>query len=225
MDDLFGNPHVNAALYFTDQGQYLFKYKNLDSWRNNPTQGESVSKTLREPEVCAAFTRKTTDSGWLQNGIIRVGNNSNGSWYVFWSRPTKAMITFGDESLVIPIPATVLISIRKEFFLYALATDTFNPQRAAFHAPFPNVHVDGRICWGKNASPKAGGDHAQEAWNLFFQSPFNGDLVAGKSTKFPDDIRKGYPALAGKKEYPVKTLKPLGESIGKVIDHLIGRDY
>ncbi len=224
MEDLFGNPHVTAALYFTDQGHYLFKYKQLDTWRNNPAEGESVSKTLREPEVCAAFTRKTTDSGWLQNGIIRVGNNSKGPWYVFWSKPTMAMITLEDEALVIPIPATVLVCARKEYYLFALATDTFSPQWSAFHAPFPNVHPDGRICWGKNAAPKPGVSNAQEVWNLFFQSPFNGDLASGKSKKYTTDIREQYPLLVGKKEYPVKTLKPTGDAIGKEIDQLIGRE-
>jgi len=224
MEDLFVNPHITAALYFTDQGHFLFKYKQLDTWRNNPAEGISVSKTLREPEVCAAFTRKTTDSGWLQNGIIRVGNNSKGAWYVFWSKPTMAMITLGDESMVIPIPATVLVSARKEFYLFALATDTFSPQWNAFDAPFPNVHSDGRICWGKNAAPKPGTDHALDAWNLFFQSPFNGDMVTGKSKKYTTDIRVQYPLLVGKKEYPVKTLKPTGDTIGKEIDQLIGRE-
>ncbi len=224
MDDLFGNPHITAALYFTDQGHYLFKYKPLDNWRNHATEGEVVSKTLREPEVCAAFTRKPTDSGWLQNGIIRVGNNSRGAWYVFWSKPTMANINFSDESLVIPIPATVLVCARKEFYLFALATDTFSPQQSAFNAPFPNVHQDGRICWGKNATPKPGTENAQEVWNLFFQAPFNADLAKGKSKKFPEDIRQQYPLLVGMKEYPVKTLVSMRDTVGKHIDLLIGKE-
>lgn len=213
--DLFNNPHVSAALYFIDQGHYLFKYKK--------DAGQVVSKNLREPEVLAAFTRSGTDSGWLQDGIMRAGNSSRGNWFVYAVEPTKVEIQIGQgEPITVPIPATVLVGIGHTFHLFALAARQFHIGAEVFAAPFPNVYPDGRICWGQNAAPKADAGNARSVWELFFRAPFNGDLAQGKSTKFKDDIRKQYALLAGKKNYPVKTLVSLRVDISRQIEKLTG---
>lgn len=223
--DLFDNEHITAALYFTDQGQYLFKYKPLNSWQNRAEPGKAISKTLREREVSAAFTRKGSDSGWLQSGVIRVGVNSKGPWYVFWMKPDWGRINlFDDEMIQLPIPTTVLVGIKKEYYIFALAEDTFSPDFTVCNLPFPNVHPDGRICWGKNAAPAVNAAEAATVWKLFFESGFNGDLVSRKSKKYPHDVRTRLKLLAGKKDYPVKDLVSDGQSIGWLINRIVGRE-
>lgn len=219
MSDLFTNPHITGALYFTDQGHYIFKQKE----RNG--QSSSVTcKTLREPEVCAAFTRKNTDSGWMQSGIVRIGISSLGPWYVYFSEPCCVRIHILDQrEFLIPLPALLMIASPKEYSLYALNIEMwsqFKPKGNIYAAPFPNVRTGGSICWGKNEQPKYSPDHANDVWKAFFESPFNADLTNGKSNKYPDDVRQMLSELDLKEMYPVDDLVKIGtveEAVNKVI--------
>lgn len=218
--DPFSSTHVEAALYFTDQGQYLFKSKE---------KGGSISKTLREPEVCAAFTRKGFDSGWLGNGIVRTGSNSAGKWYVYLAERTVTTIRFEDQKeYKIPIPATLLIAVNKTYRLFALKIETldqFNPKETVFEAPFPNVSLEsGAICWGENSVPAFDPVHAANAWQSFFASPFNGDLSNQKSKKYPNDVRMLLQRLNKKKNYPVEDLVGTHYNVDQMVKQLVGRD-
>lgn len=214
MSDLFTNFHIKAALYFTDQGQYIFKFKKDE---------QSITKSLRAQEVSSAFTLETTDSGWITPGVQRCGFNSLGEWFVYFAKPCKVSIQIGrEERITVPIPATVLVGAKGKFYLFALEESEFNPKGKVYAAPFPNVYPDGRICWGKNPFPKINQEKAQDVWNLFFSAPFNGDLASDKSKTFPKDIRQQLKKLSGKSTYPVTTMKVIYETIDKRIDFLIG---
>lgn len=223
MTDLFKSSHVTGALYFTDQGHFIFKYKEMNSWQSTPVDNHTVSKSIREPEVAAAFSHIGSDSGYLQNGVIRVGNNSQGAWFVFVKKPAKYTIEIiGKGKMTIPVPLLVLIGAKGLFNIYAIAAKEFSPDAIAYNAPFPNVNSTGWICWGTgNKPPKATANKANEVMDLFFKSPFNNDLRNGKSKSCPDDITLKYPLITNKDQYPVKDLVSMNRSIGRVIDEQI----
>lgn len=196
--DLLDNPHVKAAVYFTDLGHFLFKYKKDEGF---------ISKSLRTREVSAAFTLEGEDSGWIKAGIQRVGFNALGDWFVYFMPGCKVTVTLGkSEAITVPIPSTLLVGVNQAHYLLAVKGKTFDPMGQLFHAPFPNVHPDGKICWGKNEKPKVEANSAEAVWSLFFNSPFNGDLVQNKSKKFQEDVRKQLKALVGESTFPVKSL-------------------
>jgi hypothetical protein len=218
MNDLISNPNVPAAIYFTNHGDYILKFKN--GLKDN----EIVTKSLRAPEVAAAFTRETVDSGWIASGIMRVGSGHKGPWFVFFKPACKVKIQIGTAKRIeIPIPSTVLVGIDNEYRLFAVSGKQFDAQAKVYRAPFPNVYGEGRICWGKNTKPKVSMDWAMVAWNLFFEAPFNGDLAAGKSkiNNYKDDIRKQLKSLAGLENYPMNDLVQYRSTLNELVKELV----
>lgn len=218
MSDLFQNDHIKAALYLTDLGHYLLKYKS------DQASGAVAVKNLREAEVRAAFTGLNADTGWVHPGMVRVGNSATGPFFVFYQPRVLREIQFVDGlSMNFYMPATMLIGAKDEFYLFALAkTNSFAKEEKLFHAPFPNVHSDGKICWGSNEKPKVDPSKAYQIWNFFFESPFNGELADGKSKEFPKDVREQI-----KKTGPVYTLldmvpMPIKENLETITEKLIG---
>lgn len=221
--DLFSNSHITGALYFTDLGHYIFKYKDMNSWQTSAEDKVTVTKSLREPEVAAAFSHKGSDSGYLNDGVIRVGNNSKGRWFVFIRKPFRCSFEIiGSGKVTMPAPLLVLVGAANQFSLFALAVKAFNPEAMAFYAPFPNVNSTGWICWGtSNSAPKVDPGKADQVMDLFFKSPFNNDLSGGKSKAFGNDIKLKYPSIEGKDQYPVKDLVKMNRTIDRVIADLI----
>lgn len=223
MTDLFNSPHITGALYFTDQGHYLFKYKETNMWQSHTEENHVITKSIREPEVAAAFSHKGSDSGYLQEGVIRVGNNSKGAWFVFIRKPAKCNIEVaGTGKLTVPAPLLVFIAAEGLFYVFALAKKEFSPEAIAYNAPFPNVNSTGWICWGtENGNPKVAPNKANQVVDLFFKSPFNNDLNNGKSKKFPDDIKGQLAMINGLDKYPTKDLVATHYTIGRIIeDHI-----
>lgn len=217
MNDLFSNSMVTAAVYFTNQGHYIFKHKKND--------GQVVSKNLRATEVSSAFTLETMDSGWITTGIQRTGFNTQGSWFVFFMPPCRNELKLDktDTYYSVPIPGTLLIGAKKTLYLFAMDGQEFDPKGKVYTAPFPNIYPDGKICWGKNRTPAVEASKALEVWKLFFLSPFNGDLASGKSKKYPQDVREQLKALAGKRTYPTRTMKVCFTSVEELITRMILR--
>ncbi len=219
MPDPFDNPHVRGALYLSDLGDYIFRYKEENA------VGAVVVKNLREPEVSAAFTRQGSDSGWIAPGIIRAGASSKGPWYVYRSSPDVRRVRFYDnEEFVVPVPSLVLISAPKGQYLFALMGDIYEMKNlTVYHAPFPNVHPDGKICWGNTGVPGIDQDQAQKTLDRFFESAFNGDMVSDKSQRHRQDVRKQLEKVAGKRRYPVSDLVSTGFKLEEALTAIIER--
>jgi len=219
MTDLFESEHVNAALYLTDLGHYLFKFKEGN---------KAAVKNLREAEVKAAFTGVNDDSGWIRSGIVRIGNNVKGPFFVYYrTRELKAM-HFDDKSeFIICLPPTVLIGANGKFKLFALREEGFTKDAIVYCAPFPNVDPsDGRICWGTNDKPKVNPSKAEKVWELFFNSLFNDHLTDKKSKSHPKDIRKLYKFLEEEGvDYPLDDLVTTHKSIDEITENLIGAKH
>ena len=212
MIDLFDNSHVQAALYFTDQGSYIFKRKN---------QNGNLSKSIREEGVRAAFTQAGKDSGWLSAGVLRVGNNSSGPWFVHFTAPQKVKITLASMGeIIFPAPALLLAGYNGRFHFFAAAEDHFKPEMPLYCAPFPNLGLDGAICWGINIIPAVNAFEIEKVYKLFFEAPFNSHNANGKSKSCPDDIRTFLVKLAGEDTYPLDDLVSANITAGGLVNQI-----
>jgi hypothetical protein len=202
-----------AALYFLD-GTFLFRSRERSGWS---------TKFVTINDVKAAFTGTEQDSGWLPAGVVRAGAGRHGPWFVYSTPTQKVTISFDGEAetIKIPLPRTVLFGVGATYYLWVMEGAHFNQKSAAYAAPFPNVHADGKICWGASTPPRADPEKARFVWDLFFSTPFNGHLIDKKSKAFPADVRLQLRALAGKKEYPTGDLIPTQTEIHYLIERFI----
>ncbi len=208
-----------AELYWLPAGHFLFRRRD---------EGQVISKFVTLADVSAAFTGVETDTGWLPPGVVRVGFCKHGHFAVYAAPAqtiTLSLVGNGEEAAIIaPIPATVMLGVGRSYYITALLAGEFLPGAAACHAPFPNVHPDGEICWGGNHPPEAEPESLPKAWALFMQSPFNDHLMEGKSRKFSLDVRIQLRTLAQKKarRYPAKDLIERRKTVSAWLDGILG---
>jgi PRTRC genetic system protein B len=195
-----------AALLFT-KGQYILYQRR---------SGEVVCKGVSAQALRAAFVEEPVDSGWLPEGVMRWGSGPAGTFIVKFVPAGKQEIRLSTnnpaEPLIIapPLPALIFAGVNQTYYVWALREKHCDPTAQLYHAPFPNVHFDGNICFGSNRPPTVAWKTFDDAWRLFISSPFNADMVRGKSQTFTDDVRDQLAALAQShaKSYPVQDLMP-----------------
>lgn len=200
-----------GALYFLDGGHYLWRELDGKSFK---------SKFVTAADVIAAFTQQEQESGWMPAGVVRCGRSVKGEWFVY-SAPAqkrKVILETDEASIKIPLPRTVLLGIGQEYYLWAVDGAHFDPKMGTFHAPFPNVYSDGKICWGENKPGEAKAGRAREVWEMFFSTPFNAHLANGKSRTERTDVRQALRKLEGKLIYPTGDLNDCGKTIGEAVD-------
>jgi PRTRC genetic system protein B len=206
----------------------MFRYRAQDDNRYREQRNVEGAKFVTVRDVQAAFGGSDVDTGWIGSGVIRCGYCAQGDWFVYAAPKQKLSIRVAisngtQKKLSVPIPVTVMIGVGMQYFLWAVPYN-FSPDSGLCHAPFPNIHGDGTICWGQNTPPKAHHRHAEAAWRLFFESQFNGDLANGKSVKFENDIRRMLAYVARKKldEYPDTDLVRANHSLRSILQDLVG---
>lgn len=169
-----------AALYFLD-GQYLFRHRN--------SQGAVTSKYITNESLVAAFSQTEQDSGWLPAGVVRVGHNQHGPWFVYSTPEQKIDITvYPTESLTIPLPRLVMLAGGKGVYFWATGSKFFDYDAEGFSAPFPNLYSDGKVCWGGNLVPEIAAENARKIWQKFFGSLFNQDLSVRKCKGHDENV-------------------------------------
>lgn len=199
-----------ASLHFLPSGDYLF----VDY------TGGQRAKFLTVETVAAAFTSLGIDTGWIPAGLVRHGHGPRGPWYVYSAPAQKVEIVLQDRRFEVPVPRTVLLHVGRTAWVWALKTSSFDPDALAFAVPLPNVHGDGKVCWGQNTAPDANPSKARAAWQMFFDTPFNLDLENRKSLAHPNDVTVQLAAQEGKSKYPLADLVPMsgGKKIAELID-------
>jgi hypothetical protein len=218
---------VTAVLNFLVSGDFLFQ------WRtdlNKPEMGWS-SKFLTMPAVSSVFSDIPWETGWIPEGVVRQGCCEKGNFWMYYQPPKKVKISLllsKPQTITIPIPATFMIGVGTEtahtHYLFAMKGNKFDPDAALYHAPFPNVYDDGKICWGLNQPPKVRAMNAGETWKIFFSLPFNGDLANGKSSSCEHDVRDMLLGLKKASIYPEKDLVRASESMYSILRRIIKED-
>lgn len=175
-------------------------------------QGRKTTVKFLSPEsVRTAFSFSVVDTGWLPPNTLRWGAGRLGPWVAMWIPPATYTLNLspisrgrdvrpgavnppvGNESrfalpVKLSLPGFVFAGAANVYSVWALKEPEFSHKAAAYHAPLPNVYLDGKICWGNNSIVPARADAMEQQWRLFIESPFNSDLDSNKSKSRPDSI-------------------------------------
>ena len=189
-------PDALGALYFLP-GQYLFK--RVD-------EGRETVKALSSGQIALAFREVQTDSGWLNRRILRFCEAPEGSFVLSYQPAGVSSISIQDKTgeiseIRLPLPTLVLFGKGNEFYIWAAKKRVVRSDTKLSIAPLPNVGGDlnGKICFGKTQVPPANISEIDAIWNLFWNTPFNGDGSNGKCKSEPEDVRKLLFRLSEKK--------------------------
>jgi hypothetical protein len=215
---------AEAKLLFLKGGHYCFQYR----------QGERETYKFLSPEtVRAAFQHERIDTGWIPDGVKRMGICRKGQWYVQFMPPAKRTFTFinlddsGELiSLTIPMMGIVFMQCGDICYIWATKQKNFATDVPIYHVPLPNIYGDGRICMGveNNLSSYAEGiERLAKAWEMFVTAPFNNHLVNVKSNTHPEDIREKLKQLQKSNRYPINDLVQCGSSVQVAIDMVINQ--
>jgi PRTRC genetic system protein B len=206
---------VRGTLYFLE-AQYLFRYQD----------GTGVhTKFLTPQDLAAAFSQKEKDSGWIPTGVVRAGECYKGPFYVYTEPAQMVTCTLeeGEEAVTFPIPRTVMLGAGNRYYIWAMKSNEFLADQAAFQAPFPNVYPDGKICWGKNSIGEADAKAGRKAWELFFQAPFSAHLASARVQGEVNDVRVLLKDLAEKKakKFPAGVLLATNSTISYLVEEAL----
>ncbi len=180
-------PDALGALYILP-GQYLFK---------RIEEGREVVKALSSEQIALAFREVQTDSGWINRRILRFREAPEGSIVLSYQSAGVRSISIQDKTgdvseIRLPLPTLVLLGVGDEFYIWAAKNRVVTSETKLSIAPLPNIggNLNGKICFGRNETPSANIDETDAIWNLFWNTPFNGDGSNGKCKSEPKDVRK-----------------------------------
>lgn len=182
-------------------------------------------KFLSPEAVTTAFNNKPIDSGWLSSNTVRWGYDRQGEWVVQFYPPGRYSLilnNLGVETVTIsvPMPAFVFFGHDNDYWLWAVLEKKIDPGCQLYHAPLPNVMPSGAICFGENSPPTSSPQGIIEAWQLFWNSPFNDHVVGNKSKSHPADVREHLCLLHERqsKRYPTRDLVIFSN---KTVNHVV----
>jgi Prokaryotic E2 family D len=198
-------------------GQYVLFYCSGQEVRTKPISDEALR---------SAFVGEPVDSGWLAEGVKRWGSGPYGTFIVKYIPPGIQTIYLsldggnGPTPCTLPLPGLVFAGANSNpsadqggggtitYYVWALS-EPFNPTARLHHAPFPNVYLEGRICFGDVHVPEVSWKTIEKAWKLFLESRFTFSMVAGKSVRHDGDVRDMLLACQTLSCYPTDDLLPL----------------
>lgn len=218
-------PLIGLAEIHILPGQYIVRYRDRD--RNN-NDDAIITKAVSPETLRAAFMNERIDSGWLDPRVRRWGHAAGGQFAVLFvpaqkhvlrlTNLSKALSGNGRAKIEVALPGFVFAGLGKRYAAWAVTGQPL-PGALACHAPLPNVHDSGEICWGNNVPPACAPETISVAWQMFITSPFNNHLMGGSSQEFDQDVREQLwrTAQARARAYPVSDLVTTGKTIHTVV--------
>jgi hypothetical protein len=176
-----------------------------------------------EPEACyevspldlaAAFAGLPVTTGMLPRDTLFYAESGADPIVGIYLEPQRRTLPLTDlaaqhagvngDEIEIPTPPLVFVGHGKQYRIYAVMGYPTDPATTLYHAPFPNVHPDGRICAGTADFPTCSPATIRQAAEAFFSSRFNTHLTNGKSRKNSPDVLYTWREIAesGAEEYP-----------------------
>ncbi|MBD2311222.1 hypothetical protein H6G20_06065 [Desertifilum sp. FACHB-1129] len=190
---------IQAAIFIAET-TYILKHKVDDC------PPRFTYKCLSPEALQRAFHLEALDSQWLPPGLIRHGSTTGGEWAALFIPPGKHRLHLPGRTRTLPLPGFVLVGLNKDYRLWAIATQQFEPTARAYLPPLPNVYESGAICWGTISPPEATPQSMPQAWQLFITSSFTNHLVLSKSRAHNLNILDQLTRLGRRKTYPLDDL-------------------
>ncbi|MBA3822497.1 MAG: hypothetical protein H0X24_01180 [Ktedonobacterales bacterium] len=215
LEHLLAEQTIRGALLCSTTGEWYW-------YRHEPTSGhQSYQEHLKAISVAVlreAMLEEPQDSGWMPSGLARFGSQGDTSWFVRWLPPSRVELLLELDAhtppkvFTVPLPGLVVCGAGRRYAVWAITASLFAPAARAYHAPLPNLGLDGEICYGSVTVPSVAWDTIERSWQQFITSPFNDHLVQNRSKAYPTDIRRHLVHLAKRRaaRYPVSDLRPLG---------------
>ncbi len=112
--------------------------------------------------------------------------------------------------LNVPLPPLILVVKKSGSLAVAAFMDDIRPGRETplYHAPLPNINERGAVCLGSTELGRFDPLSEQAPWDAFWSSAFSSHQVAGKSHRYPEDVRLLLMELNGQAAFPVEDLEP-----------------
>ena len=200
--------NIDAELLFIDR-HYIFHY--LEGNRH-------VYKSLTPDVLRNALKNEPTDTDWLPKSVIRHGSCVSGNSVVCFFPRQRYNLQINEEKLSVPLPSFILMGIGSSYFLWAVKKNQFEPNLILYHAPLPNVMIDGRICWGNICPPSVSLSNIQLTWFKFMASKFNQDYTQGKSRKYNNIVKhlqflNQKVKVSSRCRYPISDLVPVRDRL------------
>lgn len=149
------------------------------------------------------------------------------AFFVLSSPPAGLRALSARTTVPVPYPAHLFVATRSHLGVYALPeSQRPGADTHVLHSPILNVFVDGRLCWGNIAKPRALTIAAiPEFESAVFDSwsthpnPGQELTVTGKGglVRLWDDL-----AARGATRFPVKSLKPFGAAVRQQVRRASG---
>lgn len=211
----------SAALLFVCGDQYLFRYRTRD--------GGTAFKFLSASAVRAAFAEEAIDTYWLPQQVRRCGIGRRGEWVIVAQPPQRYSLLFQGETeseptrIDVPMPGLAFLGYGQRYCVWSFKDKELRGETILFAAPLPNVDANGAICFGTNLVPPASTKTIEDAWKLFFATPFTSHSVDRKSNAYPEDVRKQLNRLVvGKhRRYPLSDLVSTNRTANMAIDWIL----
>ncbi len=217
-----------AALYFVGD-QLLFEHRNH--------QGAIIRKCLSPDAARQAFTDEPVDSGWLSPQVIRWGQSHMGPWCLQRHDPQRYTLRLNPpilhpttrtplHMLCVTLPGLLFLGLKRTYYLWAYR-QWKDDLTTLYHAPLPNIHEDGRICFGSARPPIVTGTTIADAWRLFWDSHFNQDLSRHRTRRETGNVLEFLTELHSETEpsrpFPQHELRPTNSTVGDLIRQLAQR--
>ncbi|PSB28526.1 hypothetical protein [Chlorogloea sp. CCALA 695] len=210
---------IQAQLLFLS-GQYLF----VSTQENRTTY-----KFLSPSSVKAAFDNVPLHSGFLPANTICWGINGFGEYLVQYIPPHNQVVTLINSTdnrlvtLTVSMPGMVFMGWGLSYWMWCVKDKQVTRESQLFHAPLPNVMLDGAICFGTTPHSLCSALGIGSTWDGFWSSPFNDHMVQSKSIEFPRDVRSQLLKLHGQKakRYPLKDLISCKKNVAEVVESII----
>ncbi|MCI0580180.1 MAG: prokaryotic E2 ligase family D protein [Chloroflexi bacterium] len=175
-------------------------------------------------DVVSACARVELGSGLLPPGVLfwkqQAGQLALGlhvparRWRVQCDAPGGQ----GVKSYHVPMPPLVFAGRGMSYHVFAVKKRPEREGDRLYHAPCPNVQGYGAICPGNTPFPVCSPQSIQTALRLFMEgSLFDAHLSGGKCRRYPDDVRRLWLELEGKKSFPLAELVATGRTLRELL--------
>jgi hypothetical protein len=193
--------------------------------------GDRVSEYPVDPvQIATALATKVRfDTGLLSDTTLLVRHEGLKKTVVEYRGPQKVGLYLDNTENAIRIPFPGLLLIRTttddktpQYQIYAVKNRPSGMSEPLFHAPLPNIHDHGGICWGTVKNPSEASlksTSLAEDWKILMGSRFGGHAVHGKSKSHHNDLLKLFVELETRKArvYPMSDLMPTSRTLEQAI--------
>ena len=187
----------------------------LTRWEED---GRLVSYPVSVHDVVSACTNVALSSGLLPANTLFWKQQANQVMLAVYVPARRWKVQTAERSYHLPMPPLVFAGCGMSYQVFAVKTRPANEADPLYHAPCPNVYAHGGICRGEAPFPVCSPQTIQVALSLFMEgSLFNADLSWGKCRSHPEDVRRLWAELDGRKRFPLAELVPAQMTVGSLL--------